>query len=154
MTIRPIDTQDLDTVLALNQGALEGVGTLDLERLEWIIGLADNALLVELEGHIAGFVITIAPRSSYDSINYGWFEARFAEHCYLDRIVVAPDFRRRGVATLLYDEIERTLPVTLEVYAVPPNNASLAFHAGRRYEEIGRLDQTNGKVAAMFVKRS
>lgn len=153
MTIRPIGAQDLDTVLALNQGALEGVGTLDLERLEWIIGLADNALVVEVDGEIAGFVITIAPQSTYDSINYGWFEERFAEHCYLDRIVVAPGFRRRGVAALLYDEIERTLPVTLEVYAIPPNEASLAFHAGRGYEEVGRLDQANGKIAAMFVKR-
>lgn len=152
MMIRPIGAQDLATVLALNQGALEGVGTLDLDRLEWIIGLADNALVIEVDGEIAGFVITIAPRSTYDSINYTWFEERFTEHCYLDRIVVAPSFRRRGIAALLYDEIEQNLPVTLEVYAVPPNDASLAFHAGRGYGEIGRLDQANGKVAAMFVK--
>jgi predicted GNAT superfamily acetyltransferase len=43
--------------------------------------------------------------------------------------------------------------VTLEVYAEPPNAPSLAFHAARGYEEIGRLPQANGKIAAMLIKR-
>lgn len=152
MAIRPIQSFDLDAVLALNQGALEGVGFLDAGRLEWIVGLADLALVAEVDGQVAAFVITIAPDTTYDSPNYSWFEERFNAHSYLDRIVVAPSQRRTGIASLLYDEIERTLPVTLEVYAEPPNEVSLAFHANRGYEEIGRLPQNNGKVAAMFVK--
>lgn len=150
--IRSMGSADLDTVLALNQGALEGVGTLDRERLEWIVGLSDQALIAELDNRIAGFVITLAPGSAYDSINYRWFEERFDRHSYLDRIVVAPDFRRRGVASRLYDAIETTLPVTLEVYAEPPNLPSLEFHRRRGYVEIGKLPQPHGKVAAMFVK--
>ncbi|MGZ8718539.1 MAG: GNAT family N-acetyltransferase, partial [Aeromicrobium sp.] len=71
----------------------------------------------------------------------------------LDRIVVAQTHRRLGIASRLYDEIERALPVTLEVYAEPPNGPSLAFHAARGYDEIGRLPQGSGKIAAMFVKK-
>jgi len=155
MTIRPIRSTELDAVLNLNQGALEGVGTLDAERLRWIIGLADRALIAQdANGLLAGFAITIAAGTAYDSPNYAWFEERFDTLCYLDRVVVAPTHRRTGVASLLYNEIERTLPVTLEVYAEPPNHPSLAFHAARGYQEIGRLPQVNGKVAAMFVKKS
>lgn len=153
MAIRPIRSTDLEAVLALNQGALDGVGTLDTDRLRWIVGLADQALVADVDGDIGGFVITIAPNTAYDSRNYAWFEERFDAHCYLDRIVVAPTHRRRGIASMLYDRIEQTLPVTLEVYAEPPNEPSLAFHAARGYEEIGRLSQGNGKVAAMFVKQ-
>ena len=152
MQIRTVASSDLDAVLALNQGALEGVGTLDADRLQWIVGLADQALVADVGGDIGGFVITIAPGTTYDSPNYRWFEERFDRHCYLDRIVVAPGHRRSGIASILYDRIERTLPVTLEVYAEPPNEVSLAFHAARGYQEIGRLPQDNGKVAAMFVK--
>ena len=152
MQIRTVASSDLDAVLALNQGALEGVGTLDADRLQWIVGLADQVLVADVGGEIGGFVITFAPGTAYDSPNFRWFEERFDRHCYLDRIVVAPGHRRSGIASILYDRIERTLPVTLEVYAEPPNEVSLAFHAARGYEEIGRLPQATGKIAAMFVK--
>lgn len=147
-------SSDLSTVLVLNQGALDGVGPLDADRLRWIVGLADRALVADVDGAIGGFILTIAPGTAYDSPNYRWFEKRFDSHCYLDRIVIAPTHRRMGLASRLYDEIERTLPVTLEVYAEPPNGPSLAFHAARGYKEIGRVPQVNGKVAAMFVKRA
>ncbi|MEJ7757443.1 MAG: hypothetical protein WKF83_15050 [Nocardioidaceae bacterium] len=42
--------------------------------------------------------------------------------------------------------------MALEVYAEPPNEVSLAFHAARGYTEVGRSTQDNGKVSAMFVK--
>ncbi|MDQ3156322.1 MAG: GNAT family N-acetyltransferase [Actinomycetota bacterium] len=153
-TIRPIEPADCDAVLALNQSALDGVGPLDTNRLQWIVGLSDRALVADVDGDIGGFVITMPSGTAYDSPNYAWFEERFDNHCYLDRIVVAPTHRRMGIASQLYDEIERTLPVTLEVYAEPPNGPSLAFHAVRGYEEIGRLPQSNGKVVALFVKRA
>lgn len=143
---------DLATVLTLNQGALEGVGTLDLERLEWIVGLSSRALIAEVDGSIGGFAITIPPGSTYDSVNYAWFEQRHEVHNYLDRIVVAPTHRRLGIASRLYDELETLLPVTLEIYCEPPNVPSLEFHAARGYAEVGRLPQDNGKTAAMFIK--
>ncbi len=152
MTLRPIRPSDLDTVLALNQGALDAVGPLDPDRLDWLVGLSSRALVADIDGAIGGFVITIAPGSAYDSVNYRWFEERYDDHNYLDRIVVAPTHRRLGIASQLYDEIETLLPVTLEVYAEPPNIASLGFHAARGYQEVGRLPQDNGKIAAMFLK--
>lgn len=154
MKIRNIAPTDLDVVLALNQGALDAVGPLDLERLSWIVSLAENALVADIDGEIGGFVVTLGPGTAYDSPNYAWFGHHFGEHpyTYLDRIVVAPGHRRTGIASLLYDAVEGRSPVGLEVYCEPPNVASLAFHAARGYEEIGRQPQSNGKTVAMLVK--
>ena len=145
---------DLPAVLALNQGALDGVGPLDGDRLEWITSLDGRALLADDNGIVAGFVITIGPGTLYDSINYRWFEERYDDHTYLDRVVIAPDYRRTGLGSRLYDAIESDSsgPVTLEVYVVPPNDVSLAFHRNRGYDEVGRLEQSNGKVAALFAR--
>jgi predicted GNAT superfamily acetyltransferase len=46
------------------------------------------------------------PRTDYDSSNYGWFVHRLRDFDYLDRIVVAPSHRRRGIGGLLYDAAE------------------------------------------------
>lgn len=154
MEIRPMLAADLPAVLALNQGALDGVGPLDGDRLEWITSLDGRALLADDNGIVAGFVITIGPGTPYDSINYRWFEERYDDHTYLDRVVIAPDYRRTGLGSRLYDAIESDSsgPVTLEVYVVPPNDVSLAFHRSRGYDEVGRLEQSNGKVAALFAR--
>ena len=154
--LRPYEPTDADAVLALNQANLDAVGWLDADRLEWLIGLAENALVVDEDGALAGFAITLAPGTAYDSVNYAWFAQRYADFSYLDRIVVAPAYRRSGVGSLIYDEAEahasRRGRLTAEVYVEPPNESSLAFHRRRGYAEVGRLVQANGKTCAMFVK--
>ena len=155
MQLRDYHPQDAEHVLALNQSNLDAVGPLDPERLPWLVGLADSVLVADDGGTVAGFVVLIGPDSAYDSPNYRWHAERRTS-LYLDRVVVAPTHRRRGVGTLLYDAAEeRAVPygaMTLEVYAEPPNEGSLAFHASRGYVEVGRLEQSGGKVAAMLVK--
>ena len=154
--LRPYEPTDADAVLALNQANLDAVGWLDADRLEWLIGLADNALVADDGSDFAGFAITLAPGTPYDSVNYAWFAQRYADFSYLDRIVVAPAYRRSGVGSLIYDEAEahasRRGRLTAEVYVEPPNESSLAFHRRRGYAEVGRLVQANGKTCAMFVK--
>src|SRR5699024_584949 len=93
---------------------------------------------------------------SYDSRNYRWFSDRYTDFGYLDRVVVSPAHRRRGVGTLLYDALEQAATprgrMALEVYVEPPNKVSLAFHHNRSYVEVGRVEQEGGKLAAMMVK--
>lgn len=154
MEIRAIEAVDLEAVLTLNQGALDAVGPLNAERLASIVGLDGRALVAVDDGVVAGFVITVAAGTSYDSPNYRWFEQRYDVHTYLDRVVIHSAYRRTGLGSQLYGDIEAHAigPVTLEVYAVPPNEGSLAFHAARGYVEVGRLPQAGGKIAAMFAK--
>ncbi len=149
MTIREITFDDLDEVVDINQTALEGVGPLDREGLALLVKQADQALVLDDDGDIAGFVITLPTGATYDSSRYEWFEKRLDDYVYLDRIVVAETHRRLGVASRLYDEIENDKPVALEVY--DDNEGSLAFHRGRGFETVGALEH-HGKTNLMFVR--
>ncbi|MGI9083931.1 MAG: GNAT family N-acetyltransferase [Aeromicrobium sp.] len=149
MSVRDITFDDLDTVVDINQTALEGVGPLDREGLALLVKQADQALVLDDDGDIAGFVITLPTGATYDSSRYDWFEKRLDDYVYLDRIVVAETHRRLGVASRLYDEIENDKPVALEVY--DDNDGSLAFHRGRGFEPVGELEH-HGKTNLMFVR--
>lgn len=154
-TLRPYLPGDAGAVLALNQSHLDAVGPLDVGRQAWLMSLAD-CLIADVAGDVAGFVVTLAPGTAYDSANYRWFEAAYDDFAYLDRVVVSDAHQRRGIGSLLYHAVEERARtrgrMTLEVYAEPPNVASLTFHAARGYVEVGRLVQGNGTVAAMFAK--
>ena len=151
MTVRDIEPHDLDTIVEINNGALEGVGPLDRDKLATLVTQADDALVLDDDddGDVAGFVITLPSGAGYDSSRYDWFEARLDDYVYLDRIVVAPTHRRQGVASRLYDVIEGEKPVALEVY--DHNDASLTFHEGRGFEAVGELEHA-GTTNIMFVR--
>jgi predicted GNAT superfamily acetyltransferase len=151
VTIRPIKPQDLDVIVDLNQAALEGVGALDHESLALLVKQADQALVLDDDGDVAGFVITLPTGATYDSSRYEWFEDRLEDYVYLDRIVVAETHRRQGVASKLYDAIESDLPVALEVYET--NTGSREFHRRRGYRKVGELKHA-GKNNLMLLKAS
>ena len=147
--IRPIQQHDLDTIVDLNQDALEGVGHLDYESAALLVKQSDQALVLDVDGDIAGFVITLPTGATYDSSRYDWFEDRLDDYVYLDRVVVAATHRRRGVASRLYDAVESDLPVALEVYET--NGPSLEFHRRRGYRKVGELHHA-GKRNLMMLK--
>jgi predicted GNAT superfamily acetyltransferase len=153
--LRPIAPADEAAVLALNAANVELLAPMDADRLAALRGWADLAHVVEHEGAFAGFVITFGPGTAYDSANYGWFAARYAEYYYLDRIVLADRFRRLGLAGRVYDEAERRARVhgrmALEVNLDPPNVGSLAFHDRRGYVEVGTRGEP-GHLLSMRVR--
>ncbi|MBO9522071.1 MAG: GNAT family N-acetyltransferase [Nocardioidaceae bacterium] len=140
--MRPITRADFAAVLAWNEDHVELLAPLTEERLVTLIGWADTAAVIAHEGRDAGFVLTFAAGSDYDSPNFRWFAERYPSFVYLDRIVVDPAFRRTGLGTRVYDELEAAAgtPVfCLEVNSDPPNEPSLAFHRHRGYVEVGTL---------------
>ncbi len=154
--LRPIGDADLPAVLALNHRFVEWLSPLDVERLAWIVGLADRAEVLDVDHEVGGFVVTMRPGSDYDSENYRWFADRYGrDFYYLDRIVVAEHLRRRGLARFVYDAMEEVARefgrMTLEVNVDPPNHGSLAFHTGRGYVEVGRIGEP-GHAVALLVK--
>ena len=154
--LRPIDSADYTLVLALNQVNVDLLAPLDSDRLTRLIATADRADVVDVDGQFAGFVITFAAGTTYDSENYRWFTERYADSFYyLDRIVLDGAFRRQGLGGFVYDEMERAAVrhgrLALEVNLDPPNEASLAFHAARGYKEVAR--RSNGaKTVALMTK--
>jgi len=141
--LRPITAADHAAVLALNEAHVELLSPLDKHRLWWLLDLAAHADIIvsELDQRVAGFVLAFAPGTAYDSENYRWFSERFDDFLYLDRIAIDPAFRRRGLASAVYDELEAAATargrMVLEVNH--DNERSLAFHRARGYVELDRL---------------
>ena len=151
--LRPLRDTDVTDVLGLNQANVTALAPMDEARLHELRGLADRFDVVDVDGVFAGFVVTFASGTSYDSENYRWFSERHRQFYYLDRIVLADDFRRRGLGGFVYDEVERVAApygrLSLEVNLVPRNDASLAFHDRRGYVEVGRLGDEEHLVSLM-----
>jgi uncharacterized protein len=156
MRLRALTPGDWQLVLALNRASVRELSELDERRLEWIVSLAHVCLVLESGGEVVAFTIAIGPDTDYDSVNYRWFQAWSTQFLYLDRIVVTAAWRRRGLATRLYDAAEATAEsygrMVCDVNVTPPNPASLAFHAARGYVEVGRLPHHGQKVVALLSK--
>jgi predicted GNAT superfamily acetyltransferase len=154
MNLRPIRPSDHPDVLDLNERNVELLAPLDEERLEQLTSWAQTAAVIDVDGAFGGFVITVAAGSPYDGENFGWFSDRFGDFCYLDRVVLHEDFRRRGLGTQVYDELESSCgrPLfALEVNLDPPNQGSLAFHRARDFAEVGQR-VSDGHLVSMFLK--
>jgi len=164
LRLRPLrvdDDAELATVLALNNDAVPAVNSLTSERLLKLASMARHADVVLDESEtVLGLVVVLPRDAPYGSPLYGWFSERYASYLYLDRIVVDPAVRRRGVGAFVYDQMEqRARPdgrLVCEVNLRPPNPSSQAFHAARGYVEVGRAvvpgEGAADKECQMLVK--
>lgn len=156
MEIRAIDDADMPAVLTINEESVWATSPMDTEALQQARGEAAHVLVVDVDEQVAGFAIAYAPGSAYGSINYRWHAEHFDDFLYLDRIVISSAFRRRGIASALYDEMESRAKehgrMVCEVNSEPPNIGSLAFHAARGYRELGHLTQLDGHETVMLEK--
>jgi predicted GNAT superfamily acetyltransferase len=146
---------DIPTVLALNQPVSAMTSVLDAQRLSQLLGWSAYPRIVEYDGEPAAFVLTFRSGAAYDSSYFGWFADRYDSFLYLDRIVVAEQHRRQGIGGFTYDAMEELATplgrLVCEVNLEPRNDASIAFHAGRGYVEVGKVSD-GGRVSSMLVK--
>jgi uncharacterized protein len=144
-------------VLTLNAAAEGLVEPLGPDRLDWLRLIAAHAAVVDLDGEVAGFVLTFAPGSAHDALDFQWFAATYADRfLHLDRIVVAEPHRRKGIATAVYRAVERSAKpfdrLVCGIRSDPPDVAGLAFHAGRDFVEVGKLRRPDGTTTALCSK--
>ena len=156
MEIRSIEDADTSAVIGINAASVWATSPMDEAALDLARRQSAQLLVAEVEGQVAGFAIAYAPGAGYASINYQWHAEQFDDFLYLDRIVISLDFRRRGLASALYDAMESHAKshgrMVCEVNSEPPNVESLAFHAARGYREIGHLTQADGHQTVMLEK--
>ncbi len=160
MIIRTYTPTDLAAIHAINEAAVPAVGTEQIDDLADIAAESVIALVVEIEGQIAGFCFVLAPGADYDSINYLWFSDRYDDFVYLDRVAISPDFQRRGIGRALYTEVERrsaercppATAFTLEVNLRPRNDTSLEFHAQLGFVEVGQQETEYGTLVSLMAK--
>ncbi len=146
------------TLLAVNNLAVPEVN--DLTADEFAEVAAMGRVRVARRGDEAlGFVVTMGPKEAYDSTNYQWFQARYDDFLYVDRIVVAETARGLGAGRALYEDtiaLGRSLGrarVCSEVNTVPPNPGSMAFHAALGFVHLEeRLNPGSGKRVMMMTR--
>ena len=146
LRIADLDEADLEAVLVLNNAAVPATSPLNLPGLTGLWLMASYALGVHVDGHegVAGFCLNLDPGADYNSLNYRWFSERYESFTYLDRIVVHPDLRNRGIGARIYADLEQRIAgrvpwLFCEVNVKPMNEASLRFH-----HRIGFADPRSG----------
>lgn len=159
--LRRVEKPDLDDVLRLNESAVPAVNSVDLEQMRWFAANAAYFGVALRDADVAGFLIGMRPGTNYASLNYRWFCDRYEEFGYIDRVAIAADARRLGLATRLYRDFDASLPptvglLTCEVNIVPPNESSMRFHEELGFRTVGTqtLEFDRKKVALMARERS
>jgi uncharacterized protein len=161
MELQPISTGEAapaqplaHALLALNNTHAEELSWLEPRRLEYLVA---HAFMARRIGDLDAFIVAFDQDAPYDSPNFRWFRTRYDHFVYVDRIVVAPWARGRGLARRLYRELfdraaraghER---IVCEVNARPPNPRSDAFHAALGFAEVGRASIHNGGKSVRYL---
>jgi predicted GNAT superfamily acetyltransferase len=157
-TIRDAKPEDYPAILALNTEAIRFLSPMDAGRLAKLARAACYFRVIEHDRRVAAFLMAFRKGAAYDSLNFLWFDALPDDFVYVDRIVIHPDHRGRGLAKALYSDIERfaaSLRVSrlaCEIDVDPPNPASLAFHDKWGFREIGRQAPYGSKIVSLREK--
>ena len=156
MSSLPIDEASITRALDLNNRHAVELSHQTLDQFRALIGLACYA---RWNADQSGFLIALDERAAYRNTNFDWFLARYSAFVYIDRVVVEPAQRGRGLARQLYEDLfaaaraAQCPRVVCEVNSDPPNPASDAFHARLGFAVIGtaRLAQ-RGKTVRYFCR--
>lgn len=122
--------------------------------------LLAQAFYARRAGNVLAFLMAFDQDADYDSPNYLWFRERYSRFVYIDRIVVAPAMRKRGVAHRLYGDLFQVAReashhrVVCEVNSDPTNPASDAFHAALGFVEVGHAVIHGGAKSVRYLSRS
>ena len=140
-------------MLALNNDHAAQLSQMSADHITELIGRAFLAVRV---GEADALLLAFDQGADYDSPNFQWFRGRYKRFVYVDRIVVAPHARGRGLARILYEHLfERARAaghdrIVCEVNADPPNPVSDAFHAALSFSDIGSALLPSGKRVRYF----
>ncbi len=143
-------------ILALNNAHAAETSLLDEARLR---SMLDEAFLATRIGDVDAFLIVFDQRARYDSPNFAWFQARYSDFVYVDRIITGANARGKGYARALYQDLFEKAAlqghkrVVCEINLDPPNPGSDAFHAALGFIEVGRqLMSSSGKTVRYLSK--
>jgi predicted GNAT superfamily acetyltransferase len=155
-TTAPLSPNDVPMMWEINEQGLPGTGQVTQEEMAVLLDLSEVSLGAYQDGKLAGFVLCLLPKTEYGSLNYAWFNQRYDQFIYVDRIAVARDSRNSGIGTLLYQQVfdyatQHGIPVTAEVSLKPSNEGSDRFHLRHGFVTVGKLDH-GGKAVTMYIK--
>ena len=143
-----------DALLGVNNRNAEETSPLSPERFNQLIGWARVALCVPPD---VALLLAFDQSAAYDGRNFLWFRSRFDDFLYIDRVVVADQYRRHGIGRMLYAETFELAArlgharIVCEINVVPPNPVSDRFHASLGFQEVGRATVDDGAKTVRYL---
>ena len=121
-----------------------------------LVSLASLPIGAYQDDILMGFVLCLPPGTRYASLNYAWFNERYGNFVYVDRIAVGQSYRDKQVGSDLYQRVieeSRKLecPVAAEINIEPPNPGSMRFHKRHGFSQVGTL--SHGEKSVSMVMR-
>jgi predicted GNAT superfamily acetyltransferase len=146
-------------MVEINNSGYPAVPLAQAEDIAALMALSCLVLIAEDDqGVPLGFLMAMDPGQNYDSENYVFFESRFTNHLYIDRIVLTEDARGLGVGSELYERVFQRAKddgrerVTCEVNLEPPNPGSLRFHRRWGFEDVDTQPTKGGHVVVQLLQ--
>lgn len=159
LVIEVAGPDDFLQMLELNESCVPHVNRIGGVEMAYFHERAHQFKKVVENRELAGFVIALTAGETYASLNYQWFCHELDNFLYIDRIMVHADFRRRGIASLLYQHLEQIAvdeqlhSLCCEVNLLPPNPDSLALHRQLGFVQHGTQKTEGGtKEVSLLVK--
>ena len=158
MQVSKVNIDDLSIIRVINDDAVPAVNSLSEEEFIWLHKHSIYFKKVTLDEILAGFLLVLSMNIPYKSLNYIWFSERYNNFAYIDRIVVKEEFKSAGIGTLLYTDLEKSLPKEIKMIACeynikPLNMISKNFHQKMSYKNVGtQLTENNTKQVSLMVK--
>jgi predicted GNAT superfamily acetyltransferase len=155
MQSRPLLQEDALSVWEINEQGLPGTGKVTVEEISYLIEISEISLGVFEQDVLVGFVICLSPNVDYGSLNYAWFNEKYDDFIYVDRIAVSTNHRGQGIGSSIYQELftiskQKQIPVAAEVNSIPPNPGSMKFHRILDFQEVGSLNHEDKSVVMLL----
>ena len=155
--IRTLRPTDLELIHKWNESTVPKVNSLTFEefRLQ-SINCTHSYIQYSTDSMPVGFIFLYDEKTYYDSLNYLYFKNRYQKFLYVDRIIIAGEYQKKGYGQQLYDFVIDTHNPDIfccEVNITPPNRQSLSFHQKYGFKEIGQQNVYNKVVSLLTYSK-
>ncbi|MEM9605212.1 MAG: GNAT family N-acetyltransferase [Pseudomonadota bacterium] len=155
VTLRDAEPADREAICQLNRMDEARLSPMDIDRFNVLSAIACYCKVATVDDTLAGFLMGFANGTDYESVNYRWFNERMKAFFYIDRVVVDARFRKMGIASAFYRDVQAFAHTTdlpwlaAEIDLQPPNTSSLAFHKAFGFNEIGTQVYGEGRMVSL-----
>jgi hypothetical protein len=160
MVIRDCTPEDYTEVLTLNSRSTPMVNEISLQELEDLAKMSNYFRIVVDKQEIIGVLLVLPPKQPYASLNYQWFDSRYQNFCYIDRVFIRAEYIGKGIGKQLYQDLlahqiinDSIKYLCCEVNIKPMNKPSLLFHHKLGFESVGERDSTQDKKVSLLLKK-
>ena len=150
--------RELEDIYVLNQSLTPKLGELEnIQHLKRLINMSECSVGLKIKGKIAAFIICFREDSGYESKNYLYFNKKYKEFLYVDRVGVSKGLENNGLGSTLYKHIienfGENLKICAEINTKPMNKKSILFHEKHDFKRIlEKCYNVNYKV--VFMERN